>query len=104
MQLDDVGETRAPPVGWSMEDSVRIAEELQRLQKEMAEQLAYRRQVDEAEAKFENANAPEVVELPGGSVLPPLFPEDRQTPLVLDLSKPPHRAQPSTGPQGPPHK
>jgi hypothetical protein len=44
------------------------------------------------------------VELPGGSVLPPLFPEDRQTPLVLDLSKPPHRAQPSTGPQGPPHK
>ena len=104
VQLDDVGETRAPPVGWSMEDSVRIAEELQRLQKEMAEQLAYRRQVDEAEAKFENANAPEVVELPGGSVLPPLFPEDRQTPLVLDLSKPPHRAQPSTGPQGPPHK
>jgi hypothetical protein len=95
VQLDDVGETRAPPVGWSMDDTVRIAEELQKLQKEMAQQLAYQRQVEEAEAKFEHAIAPEVVELPGGSVLPPLFPEDRQTPLVLDLSQ---TAQPKTGP------
>jgi hypothetical protein len=97
VQLDDLGETRVPPVGWSMDDTVRIAEELQRLQKEMAQQLVYQRQVEEAEAKFENAITPEAVELPGGSVLPPLFPEDRQTPLMLDL---PQTVQPKTGPAG----
>lgn len=98
VQLDEAGEMRVPPAEWCMDDTVRIAEELQRLQKEMAGQLAYQKQIDEAEARFENAISPEVVELPGGSVLPPLFPEDLQTPFVLDL---PQKDRPKSGPEKP---
>ena len=99
-QLDHVGPIPAPPLEVNMADAQRIAEELQRLHAEMVQQQDYQRQVVEAEAKFANAVAPETVELPGGYALPPLFPADREKPLVgLDV---PHvSAKPKTRPAGP---
>ena len=93
VQLDHAGHIAAHPLGVDMEDTQRIAQELQRLQEEMALQQDYQQQVAEAEAKFESAVAPDRVELSGGFVLPPLFSADREKALVLVL---PANAKPKT--------
>jgi hypothetical protein len=70
--------------GVDMREAEELVEELERLKQDAERQHEYLRQIDAVEEHYDTAPAPELVPVPGGFVLPPTFPQDRETPFVID--------------------